>query len=89
MSNGTPSSCFPMFYINTSSDCIMKSKPKLISVDPQTCIIRPNFNLMKIATPRWAQVMDDISTSNDNTAFIHNVYLNFSFIEKVVSSNFR
>lgn len=87
MSNGTPSSCFPMFYINTSSDCVMKSKPKLISTDPQTCIIRPNFSLMKIATPRWAQVMDDISTSNGDTAFIHNVYLNFSFIEKVVSSN--
>ena len=87
MSNGTPSSCFPMFYINTSSDCIMKSKPKLISVEPQTCIIRPNFRLMGIETPEWAEVMNNFHTDSNDTGFIHNVYLNFSFIEKVVSSN--
>lgn len=89
MSNGTPSSCFPMFYINTSTDCIMKSKPKLISVDPQTCIIRPDFIKMEIATPRWAQIMNDFDTGSHSGSmgFIHNVYLNFSFIEKVVSSN--
>ena len=89
MSNGTPSSCFPMFYINTSTDCIMKSKPKLISVDPQTCIIRPDFIEMGIATPRWAQIMNgfDTGSHSGSMGFIHNVYLNFSFIEKVVSSN--
>ena len=90
MSNGTPSSCFPMFYINTSSDCVMKSKPKLISVDPQTCIIRPNFKIMGISPlPKWSETMRGFDTGNylGNTGFIHNIYLNFSFIEKVVSSN--
>jgi hypothetical protein len=89
MSNGTPSSCFPMFYINTSTDCIMKSKPKLISVEPQTCIIRPNFRLIGIETPKWTEVMNDFDTgaSDGSMGFIHNVYLNFSFIEKILSSN--
>ena len=55
MDNG--SGCFPLFYINTSDECVMKAKPKLISVDPQTCIIKPNFGIMGIETPDWAKNM--------------------------------
>jgi hypothetical protein len=89
MTNGGGGNCFPLFYINTSSDCVMKSKEKLISVEPQTCIIRPNFKKMGISTPEWAEVMRDFDTGTHkgNVGFIHNVYLNFSFIEKTIDSN--
>ncbi len=88
--SGGGSSCFPLFYINTSTDCVMKSKPKLISVEPQTCIIRPNFTLMGIKYPEWAENMTSFfadSTGNGNVGFIHDVYLNFNFVEKTIESN--
>jgi len=89
MSNGGGGSCFPMFYINTSTDCIMKSKKKLISVEPQTCIFRYNFKEMNITQPTWAESMKGFDTGNfeGNTGFIHNIYLNFNFIEKTIESN--
>ena len=87
MDNG--SGCFPLFYINTSDECVMKAKPKLISVEPQTCIIKPNFGIMGIKTPDWAENMKPFFTPNgkNNIGFIHDIYLNFSFIEKVLDSN--
>jgi hypothetical protein len=87
MDNG--SGCFPLFYINTSDECVMKAKPKLISVDPQTCIIKPNFGIMGIETPDWAKNMKPFFTPNgkNNIGFIHDIYLNFFFIEKIIDSN--
>ena len=89
ISNGGGGSCFPLFYINTSTDCVMRSKPKLISVEPQTCIIRPDFPLMGITQPEWAESMKGFDTGNylGNTGFIHNIYLNFNFVEKTIESN--
>jgi hypothetical protein len=87
---GGGSSCFPLFYINTSTDCIMRAQPKLISVEPQTCIIRPNFTLMGIKYPEWAENMTPFfadSTGNGNVGFIHDIYLNFNFVEKTIESN--
>jgi hypothetical protein len=88
--NGVGGGCFPLVYINTSSDCVMRAKPKLISVEPQTCIIKPNFTLMGIEYPEWAENMTSFfadSTGNGNVGFIHDVYLNFNFIEKLLQSN--
>tara|TARA_B110000211_G_scaffold214970_1_gene256819 strand:+ start:40 stop:1380 length:1341 start_codon:yes stop_codon:yes gene_type:complete len=67
----------------------MKAKPKLISVDPQTCIIKPNFGIMGIETPDWAKNMKPFFTPNgkNNIGFIHDIYLNFFFIEKIIDSN--
>ena len=86
---GNQNSCFPLFFVNTSEGCVMKSKPKLISIEPQTCIIRPNFDIMGIKTPEWAGVMKEFFTKNGkgNIGFIHDIYLNFSFIEKTLDSN--
>ena len=87
MDNGN--GCFPLFYINTSDECVMKSKPKLISVEPHTCITKPNFDIMGIEPPEWAEKMKPFFTPNGkgNIGFIHDVYLNFAFIEKIIDSN--
>ncbi|MDB4452896.1 hypothetical protein N9145_01810 [bacterium] len=87
MDNGN--GCFPLFYINTSDECVMKSKPKLISVEPHTCITKPNFDIMGIEPPEWAENMKPFFTpkGEGNIGFIHDVYLNFAFIEKIIDSN--
>ena len=87
MDNGN--GCFPLFYINTSDECVMKSKPKLISVEPHTCITKPNFDIMGIEPPEWAENMKPFFTpkGEGKIGFIHDVYLNFAFIEKIIDSN--
>ena len=86
----------PIFSTNTSNDCIMATKPKMMSIDPRVCIIRPNFNKngLNLNTdgkedPAWAIDLLDHHTcdSISNKAYIHNTYLNFSFINKTLDSN--
>ena len=87
-SNNNSNGCFPIFYINTSDDCIMKAKPKLISTDPQKCLILPNFEKMGVSLPEWGKDMAPFFANQEGgIGFIHNIYLNFSFIEKLLESN--
>ena len=87
-SNNNSSGCFPIFHINTSDDCIMKTKPKLISTEPQKCIILPNFEKMGVSLPEWGKNMSPFFANQEGgIGFIHNIYLNFSFIEKLLESN--
>ena len=81
----------PLFYVNTSDDCIMATKPKLMSVDPRVCIIRSNFDSdgINMVEPEWSKQLLKHHTCDDigDKAFIHNTYLNFSFINKTLKSN--
>lgn len=87
-SNNTGVDCFPLVYINTSSDCVMKSKPKLISVEPQNCIILPNFSEMGITMPEWGKYMNTFFVNeNGSLGYINDIYLNFNYIEKLLKSN--
>ena len=86
----------PIFFTNTSDDCVMATKPKMLSVDPRVCIILPNFgkdglDLIKSPdeTPSWAKELLQHHTCDNigDKAYIHNTYLNFSFVNKTLESN--
>ena len=82
----------PIFSTNTSNDCVMATKPKMMSIDPRVCIIRSNFNKSGLnleTEPIWSVDLLDHHTCDGigDKAYIHNTYLNFSFINKTLDSN--
>jgi len=92
----TDSNSTPMFYIDTNEwETHMYSLPNQISLDPRVCLVRNDkFNTYENGntkifneTPYFFKEVDNGKSTNDNSAYPLNIYLNFNFILECLKSD--
>jgi hypothetical protein len=91
----TDSELTPMFKINTEPwENYMYSLPNQISLDPRVCLVRNSkFNTEKGNTkilneiPYFFKEIDNGVSTNENSAYPLNIYLNFNFILECLKSD--